>query len=186
MKSRLLLFALLILAVIAAGFGLAMADSDNEAPAKLEQLPAAVVQALKKQAAGAEIIRAFIEKEMESTEYEIVVKLNGRFGAFSFNELGVLLSKEMMIPASELPAAVKAVFDKFAEAGEVDDFVREEEEGKVFYSAEVEIGKTEFELKLDSSGAVVEVESADDEDIDDDGDDDADDDDGDDDAEDLD
>lgn len=65
---------------------------------------------------------------------------------------------EVRVSLDQLPAAVRVVFEKFAMAGEVDEIYREDEGGVVAYSAEVEIGGTEFELKLSSEGQILEVE----------------------------
>ena len=67
---------------------------------------------------------------------------------------------ETRVSMEQLPAAVRAVYEQFAAAGEVDDIYREEEGGVVAYSAEVEIGESEFELKLSPEGHILEVEAA--------------------------
>lgn len=58
----------------------------------------------------------------------------------------------------QLPEAVAGVFALFAEAGEVSEYVREDEGEDVNFTAQVSIDGGAFELKLDSQGQVLEVE----------------------------
>ncbi|MCB1187997.1 hypothetical protein KDL29_12585 [bacterium] len=68
--------------------------------------------------------------------------------------------EEVSVTAQQLPKAVKSVFDKFAEAGEVSGYMREDEGEEQFFTAQVKIGSSSFELKLDPKGSVEEVEAA--------------------------
>ena len=65
---------------------------------------------------------------------------------------------EVQVSMDQLPAAVRAVYEKFAAAGEVDDIYMEVEDGNTAFSAAVEIGASEFELKVSPDGQILEVE----------------------------
>ncbi|MCB1216458.1 hypothetical protein KDL44_03655 [bacterium] len=92
----------------------------------------------------------------------LVAGLAGAAGIARGGETGN--DEEVAVTEQQLPKAVKAVFDKFAEAGEVSGYMREDEGEEQFYTAQVMIGASSFELKLGPNGSVEEVEAADSED----------------------
>ena len=68
---------------------------------------------------------------------------------------------EWSVSADALPEAVRAVYDKFAAAGTVTNYVKEAEGEQIVYTADVVIGGAAFELELSELGEVLEVEAYD-------------------------
>jgi hypothetical protein len=68
--------------------------------------------------------------------------------------------RETSVTSDQLPDSVRGVYEKFASAGTVEGFVREESGEDAAYTGQVTIGGGSFELKLDGSGKVLEVEKS--------------------------
>ena len=76
---------------------------------------------------------------------------------------------ETTIKFSEAPTAVQDTFDKEAKGGATPEtVVKEVEDGKTVYEAELTIDGKNWEIEVGEDGAVLEREAADDDDADDD------------------
>ena len=84
---------------------------------------------------------------------------------------------EVVVPLSEVPAAVLEAARKAKPGLQIRGVERDTEDGVTVYDVEGDVGGTSFELEVTAAGKVVEIEEDDDDDDDDDddGDDDGDD-----------
>ncbi len=144
----------LVMASIALG-----ADSgaqDSETQAKLQNLPAAVRQAVKAQSQGA-TLRGFA-KEVKGGVilYEAELTINGRTRDITFDERGKVVSIEAETTLDEIPAGARAAIEKAVGAGKL-ALVEEVTKGETtFYEAHVTDGHKTSEVKVDAHGKPVE------------------------------
>jgi uncharacterized membrane protein YkoI len=173
-----------------------------ESKLTMEDLPAAVAEAIAKAAAGASVkqveqevtyaVVKLIKLDKPMTTYEAELIKDGEEREIEVAADGTVLElkvkdddkddkgddddeDEQQVSIDHVPAAVKATILEHAKGGKIQEIERENEDGKVIYEAEVIIGNKEVELKIDSNGKLISKEVEDDDEGDDDDDDDDDD-----------
>jgi hypothetical protein len=70
----------------------------------------------------------------------------------------IVTAQEKKIKRSDLPAAVEKTVAAQSRGATVRGFSREEENGQIFYEAELIVGGRSKDVLIDANGAVVEVE----------------------------
>ncbi len=95
--------------------GLALSDTKMA----FSDLPAAVQEAAKSQAKGAQVLGASSEKENGRTTYEVETKLDGKSRDLSFDATGKLLEVEQEIDIDGIPATAKASLLKRVGSGTI-------------------------------------------------------------------
>jgi hypothetical protein len=175
-KLRILL--LVMVPILAAGMiALAWPKGDDQAGAKLAELPAAVQEALRRLTPAAAVLEIETITHDGITVYEVEFKKGDRKSSVTLAAQGQVIESEESVEDSELPAAVRdSIRKKFPKAEIV------ESDSVTVHSFEVTIsvdGKKR-ELELLASGQMEEDDEDEDHDHDGDGEDDGDDDDGDD------
>lgn len=153
---------------------------DGEKEVTLDELPAAVKATILAEANGAPIREIEMETENGKTVYEAEVMINGQEVEFVVAPDGTLLGKEIEdendddaddddeeeidISLDDVPATVKATILKEAAGAEIEEVVKETEDGKVVYEAEFEVDGQEVEIEVSPDGTLLEREIDDDDD----------------------
>lgn len=71
--------------------------------------------------------------------------------------------KEVKVTLEQVPAPVKATFEQESKGGKIKEIVKETEDGRTTYEAEIVIGGKETDVKVGEDGKVLERESSDEE-----------------------
>lgn len=100
------------------------------------------------------------EKENDK-EWEAEFKLDGKEYSANFNLEGKWLETEHEIKTTEIPAVVKNTLDTEFEGYKIEEPELIENADGTFYEFELEKGKIEIEVQIDSKGLVVKKESGD-------------------------
>jgi len=181
-------------------------DKDKEEEMTLEQLPAAVRATVDKETQGATILE--LEKDTEDGKvlYDVEFKIGDTVKEISVAPDGSIVKdeeedededgekedsedeegddddeeeNEQPVKIEELPAAVKATFDKESSGAALEELEMETEDGKVVYEAEVKLDGKDYEICVAADGTLLEkkLDGWDEDDGDEDDDDDDDDDD---------
>jgi len=160
---------------------------DNESEVSINQVPAAVKATLVAQANGGTIQEIEMDTEDGQTIYEAEVVINGVEVDVRIAADGTLLGKESededddeaddddsdadedqdaddgeeQVSIDAIPAAVKTTI--MAEAGgrDIREIVKENEDGRVVYEAEVIIGGKEVDIKVSPDGTLLGTETDD-------------------------
>jgi uncharacterized membrane protein YkoI len=146
-----------IAVVIASGAlvaGLALAQG-SEKKVKMQDLPAAVQQAVKEHSQGATIKGLAMEVEKGKKLYEAELSVNGKSRDITFDEQGKLMSAEEETTLDKIPAAARSAIEKAAGGGKIMLVEAVTEDGKTTYEAQVTTGKKKSEVKVDADGKTV-------------------------------
>ena len=144
-----------IAVVIASGALLAGLAMAQEKKVKMQDLPAAVQQAVKEHSQGATIKGLAMEVEKGKKLYEAELSVNGKSRDITFDEQGKLVSAEEETSLDKIPAAARAAIEKGAGAGKITLVESVTEDGITSYEAQVTTGKKKSEVKVDASGKTV-------------------------------
>jgi uncharacterized membrane protein YkoI len=135
------------------------ARADDEEKVPLDKLPKPVVAAVKKKFPKARLVSASKEVENKKTLFEVQIKDGAQTVEVTVTPEGKIVEIEKEITAKALPAAVtKALNAKYPKATfkKVEEIT---EGGKLFYEVLlVTAGKQTIEVKMDSTGKVIEEE----------------------------
>ncbi len=86
---------------------------------KMEDLPAAVQQAVKEQTKSATLVGLSKEVEKGKTTYEAETKVNGKSRDIEFDAKGVVLTVEEEIDLASIPAAARTAIEQKAAGGTI-------------------------------------------------------------------
>jgi uncharacterized membrane protein YkoI len=178
------------LAVVLVGAGLVLCIgavatqqlAENEKTLSIEQVPTAVRTALLAQAQGGTISEIEMENENGQAVYEAEITLDGKEVEVKVAANGTVLGKEAddedhdadeenededeeQVSLAEVPTAVQATLVKEAAGAEIKEIEKEDEDGRVIYSADVLLNGQEVEFKVAPDGTLLGKE-VDDEDED--------------------
>lgn len=153
---------------------------DGEKEVTIDQVPVAVKATILAEANGATIQEIEMETESGKTVYEAEVIIDGQEVDIVVAPDGTLLGKEIEdedddegndddeeeveISLDDVPAAVKATMLKEAAGAEIEEVVKETEDGKVIYEAEFEVNGQEIEIEVSPDGTLLERETEKDDD----------------------
>ncbi|HET7292681.1 MAG TPA: hypothetical protein VFM88_09660 [Vicinamibacteria bacterium] len=145
-------------AVLASSMPLAASAraQDSETKATLEQLPAAVQDAVKAQGRGATLRRVAKELKGGVTQYEAELMVDGRRRDVLFDAQGKVVSVEEQKTLSEIPQGARDAILKALGAGKL-VLVEEVTKGEAtFYEGHISNGGNISEVKVDAAGKPVE------------------------------
>ena len=128
---------------------------DSEKKVKLQDVPAAVQQAIKDQGHGATLRGVATEVENGKTSYEAEFKVNGHSKDMTFDAQGQLVSVEEETPLQDVPSAAREAIQKAAGKGKISEVETVTEGGKTFYEAQIKSGGKKSEVKVDAAGRPV-------------------------------
>jgi hypothetical protein len=97
---------------------------------------------------------AKVEKENE-IEWEAEFKMNSKEYSANFSNEGDWKETEIEIEESEIPEDIKEVLDKNYKDYEIEEAELAETADGKFYEFEIEMGKQEFTLVIDSKGNLI-------------------------------
>jgi uncharacterized membrane protein YkoI len=128
---------------------------DAEKKIKMQDLPAAVQQAVKEQSKDATLRGLATEMDKGKRVYEAELSVAGHHKDITFDGEGHIVSVEEATPLAELPAPARAAIQKAATKGKVLAIETVTEDGHTFYEAQLKIGGKKSEVKVDAAGALV-------------------------------
>jgi uncharacterized membrane protein YkoI len=152
---------------------------DGEKEVTIDEIPAAVKTTILAEANGATIQEIEMETEDGKAVYEAEVIIDGQEVDIVVAPDGTLLGKEMEdddecdddeeeieeeISLDQVPEAVKTTMLKEADGAQIEEVVKETEDGKVVYEAEFEVDGQDVEIEVASDGTLLEREIEDDDD----------------------
>jgi uncharacterized membrane protein YkoI len=122
----------------------------------MDEVPAAVQDAIKKQGGAAEIQEITKTVEEGKTSYEVDFGSEDNPRSFTLDENGGLLEKEMLL--TETPGPVREAIRRELAGKTPSDITETFDEGETAYEVEVESGKSHYAIAIDPSGKVVSKE----------------------------
>ena len=154
---------------------------DGETEVSIKEVPAAVKATLLAEAKGGTIEEIEMETENGRTVYEADVIIDGQEVEIQVAPDGTLLGKEIEdddegdddddededeeeVSLDDVPAAVKATILKEAAGAEIEEVVKETEDGQTIYEAEFEADGKEIEIEVATDGTLLERETEEDDD----------------------
>ena len=160
---------------------------DGEKEITIDEVPAAVKATILTEADGAPIQEIEMETADGKTVYEAEVIIDGKEVEIEVAPDGTLLGKEIeddeddddgndddedddedeieeKVSLDDVPEAVKATMLKEAAGAEIEEVVKETEDGQVVYEAEFEADGQEIEIEVATDGTLLEREIDDDDD----------------------
>jgi uncharacterized membrane protein YkoI len=161
---------------------------DGEKEVSIDQVPAAVKATILAEANGSTIQEIEMETEGGKTVYEAEVIINDQEVDIVVAPDGTLLGKEVEdddddegddedegddddeveneeeISLDQVPEAIKATMLKEAAGAEIEEIIKETEDGEVIYEADFEVDGLEIEIEVSSDGTLLEREIEDDDD----------------------
>jgi uncharacterized membrane protein YkoI len=140
------MFAALAMSALVAGLVLAQ---DSEKKVKMQDLPAAVQQAVKDYSKDAKIRGLATEMDKGKKVYEAELTVAGHSKDVTFDADGHIVSVEEETTLANIPAAAREAIQRAVGKGKI------VEDGKTFYEAQVKTGGKKSEVKVDASGASV-------------------------------
>lgn len=157
---------------------------NGETEVSIDKVPAAARATIEAEAKGGTIEEIEMETENGQTVYEADVIIDGQEVDIQVAPDGTLLGKETEddeddddegdedeeeVSLDDVPAAVKATILKEAAGAEIEEVVKETEDGQTIYEAEVIISGHETDIKVAVDGTLLgkEMEDEDSEDDDD-------------------
>jgi hypothetical protein len=147
-RSKLLVTALLLLAVVGAGTA-----SAQERRLKKSDLPAAVQRTVDEQSRGATIRGYGSETEDGKLQYEVEMTVNGHSRDVLIAPDGTLLEIEEQVTIDSLPAAVREGLKQQAGAGSITNVESITKHGTlVAYEAHVRTGTKRSEVQVGPDG----------------------------------
>ena len=156
---------------------------DKEKEVLIDEVPPAVKATILAEANGAPIQEIEMETEDGKTVYEAEVIIDGQEVDIVVAPDGTLLGKETEdddeddddegddddeieeeISLDDVPEVVKATMLKEAAGAEIEEVVKETEDGQVVYEAEFEVDGQEIEIEVATDGTLLEREIEEDDD----------------------
>jgi len=159
---------------------------DGETKVSIDKVPAAVKATIDAQAKGGTIGEIKIETEDGRMVYEADLIIDGQEVEIEVASDGTLLGKETEddegdddddegddddededeeeISLDDVPAAVKATILEEAGDADIEEVVKETEDGQIIYEAEFEVDGKEIEIEVAEDGTLLEKEVEDDDD----------------------
>lgn len=102
--------------------------------------------------------------EMEDeTEWEAEFKMNGKEYSANFSLNGEWKETEYEIKKSEIPANIRAILDQNFDDYDIEEAEIAESASGKSYEFEIEVGKEEFEVVIDTQGKLTKKKESDDE-----------------------
>lgn len=139
--------------------GFAASARADEQKISVDQLPPAVMNAVKAKYPEAKIKEAAKDVEEGKTTYEVSLTDRGQSLDVSFQPNGTIVAIERQIKVSELPAAVTAALKQKYPKAELESAEELTEDGKVTYEVVVELeNDKDYEVVLDRSGKILKTE----------------------------
>ncbi len=143
-------------------------EKESEVAIQVADCPAGALKTLQREALGAKVEKIDKLFKHGHTLYETDVKIDGKNFEIVVTADGVLLSKEVdeeedgeqeeKIKFDDCPAAVQKTLKREASGAEIKHVVKETEEGKTTYEAEVKIDGQEYTIKVAADGTLLEKE----------------------------
>jgi uncharacterized membrane protein YkoI len=171
MSKRALMVPLIGLAVLGMTAWIAWAQSEQEKPVSLDQVPAAVKATILKESAGGEIKEIEVETERGKTFYEAEFVRGGKTIEIKVAPDGTLLEKEKEehkakseeqereVTEAEVPAPALAALKKLAGGAKFTEFAEEIEHGSTFYEGSWKTAAgSNVDALVTSAGDLVEIE----------------------------
>ena len=122
---------------------------------KLQEMPAAVQQAVKDQSQGA-VIRGFAQEvENGKTLYEMELTVNGHGKDVTFDGSGKVVSVEEEVPLESVAVPAREAIQKAVGKGKLQKVESVTENGSSFYEASIRKAGKSSEFKVDANGAAV-------------------------------
>ena len=162
---------------------------DGETEVSIKEVPAAVKATLLAEAKGGTIEEIEMETENGRTVYEADVIIDGQEVEIQVAPDGTLLGKEIEdndddegdddddegddedededeeeVSLDDVPAAVKATILKEAAGAEIEEVVKETEDGQTVYEAEFKADGKDIEIEVATDGTLLERETEEDDD----------------------
>jgi uncharacterized membrane protein YkoI len=138
---------------------LSLKAEEKEKTVKLSEIPEAAAAALKKHAAGGQIVKVEQDEEKQKISYEAKIKTKSGESEVTVNANGKLLSVEDVIAPADAPAAVRAALEKESAGGTVEKIERVKEGGKTTFEAVIATKGKREEVVFSETGNVVGRES---------------------------
>ena len=149
---------------------------DGETKVPIEEIPPAVKATIFAEAKGGTIEEIEMETEDGKTIYEAEVIIDGQEIEIEVAPDGTLLGKEIEdneddgdededeeeVSLEEVPEAVKATILKEAGGAEIEEVVKETEDGQTIYEAKFVVDGQEIEIEVAPDGTLLEREIGDD------------------------
>jgi uncharacterized membrane protein YkoI len=136
-------------------FLIALSAFAAEKKVKLEDLPAAVQQAVKQESQGATVRGFSQETEKGKTLYEAEFTVNGHAKDVSFDPTGKIVSVEEEVAIDSIPAAAREAIQKAATGGKLGKVEQVVENGKTSFEATITKGGKHSEFACDAAGKPV-------------------------------
>ena len=134
---------------------LLMIAAAAEKKIKMQEMPAAVQQAVKDQSKGA-VIRGFAQKvENGKTLYEMELTVNGHATDVTFDGMGKVVSVEEEVPLESIAGPAREAIQKAVGKGKLQKVESVTENGNSFYEASIRKAGKSSEIKVDANGAPV-------------------------------
>ena|ERR1700704_9378 len=146
------MLAAVAMTALMAGLGLAQ---DSEKKVKMQDLPAAVQQAVKDYSKDAKIRGLATEMDKGKKVYEAELTVAGHSKDVTFDADGHIVSVEEETTLANIPAAAREAIQRAVGKGKIVEVEMVTEDGKTFYEAQVKTGGKKSEVKVDASGASV-------------------------------
>jgi uncharacterized membrane protein YkoI len=146
------MFAAVTMSALVAGLALAQ---DSEKKVKMQDLPAAVQQAVKDYSRDAKIRGLATEMDKGKRVYEAELTVAGHSKDVTFDADGHVVSVEEETTLANIPAPARAAIQSAAGKGKVLGVETVTEGGKTFYEAQLKTGSKKSEIKVDAAGALV-------------------------------
>jgi uncharacterized membrane protein YkoI len=146
------MFAALAMSALVAGSALAQ---DSEKKVKMQDLPAAVQQAVKDYSKDAKVRGLATEMDNGKKVYEAELIVAGHSKDVTFDDDGHIVSVEEETTLANIPAPAREAIQRAAGKGKVVEVEMVTEGGKTFYEAQLKTGGKKSEVKVDASGASV-------------------------------
>jgi uncharacterized membrane protein YkoI len=135
----------------------------------LDQVPKAVLDAVKAKFPGAKLTEAAKETEDGKTTYEVGLEHNGQEYSVSLTAAGKITEIEREIEIKDLPKAVSEAIKKKYPKGKMEKAEEVTADGKTTYEVVVEASDDkDVEVTVDASGKVLKEEAEEEEEDDDD------------------
>jgi uncharacterized membrane protein YkoI len=137
----------------------AVAARADEEMVPLDELPKAVVEAIKAKFPKAELVSADKETDKDKTTYEVTIKNGGQELEVSVTPEGKILTVAREIPLTDLPkAVVAAIKTRYPRATLKSAEEISEDDKVVEYDVVIAVGKKQLEVTFDPKGKFIEEE----------------------------
>jgi len=146
------MLAAVAMTALMAGLGLAQ---DSEKKVKMQDLPAAVQQAVKDYSKDAKIRGLATEMDKGKKVYEAELTVAGHSKDVTFDADGHVMSVEEETTLASIPAPAREAIQRAAGKGKVLEVEMVTEGGQTFYEAQLKTGSKKSEVKVDANGALV-------------------------------